>query len=50
MDARIYAISQAVDEIEGGEFTSRQWALDNRKLFNTGRVNMEPKADLIDKN
>lgn len=50
MDARVYAIAQAVDEIKSGEFTLRQWALDNRKLYNPGRMTGEPKAALIDKN
>lgn len=47
MDSRIYEIAQAVEEVAGGEFTARQWALDNRKLFNHGRAPSEPKADLM---
>lgn len=47
MDARIYEISQAVSEVEAGEFTPRQWALDNRKLYNHGLTDIKPKADLI---
>ncbi len=49
MDARIYEIAQAVEEVEGGEFTARQWALDNRKLYNHGRSPFEPKANLLNK-
>ena len=37
LDSRIYEITHAVDEIGEGEFTPRQWALDNRKLYNHGR-------------
>lgn len=49
LDARIYAIAQAVDGIDAGEFTMRQWALDNRKLYNHARgASSEPKANLID--
>lgn len=49
LDARIYAIAQAVDGIDAGEFTMRQWALDNRKLYNHARgVSSEPKANLMD--
>ncbi len=49
MDARIYAIAQAVDSIDSGGFTARQWALDNRKLYNHARVtSSQPKANLID--
>lgn len=50
MDARIYAIAQAVEAVDGGEFTVRQWSLDNRKLYNHARgASSEPKANLMDK-
>ena len=49
MDARVYAIAQAVDGVDSGEFTMRQWSLDNRKLYNHARVeSTQPKANLID--
>lgn len=47
LDARIYEISQAVSEVEPGEFTPRQWALENRKLYNHGLKEIKPKADLL---
>ena len=47
MDARIYEITQAVSEVPSGEFTPRQWALDNRKLYNHGLKEVAPKADLL---
>lgn len=47
LDARVYEISQAVSETEPGEFTPRQWALDNRKLYNHGLKETKPKADLL---
>jgi 3'-5' exoribonuclease len=47
LDARIYEISHSVSEIEPGAFTARQWALDNRKLYNPGRKEVKPKADLL---
>lgn len=47
LDARIYEITQAVSEVEPGDFTARQWALDNRKLYNHGLKEVEPKADLL---
>lgn len=46
LDATVYEISSAVSGVESGEFTQRQWALDNRKLFNTGRKAVAPKANL----
>ncbi len=47
MDARIYEISFALSEVESGTFTPRQWALDNRKLYNTGIKEINAKADLL---
>ena len=46
LDATIYEISSAVSDVKTGEFTPRQWALDNRKLYNHGRNEVAPKADL----
>lgn len=46
LDATIYEITSAVSEIPTGEFTGRQWALDNRKLYNHGRKESKPKANL----
>jgi 3'-5' exoribonuclease len=50
IDSRIYAIAQSVGEINTGDFTMRQWALDNRKLYNHGRVPYDPKTNLIQEN
>ncbi len=47
LDATIYEIEAATSEIHEGEFTGRQWALDNRKLYNHGRKDAPPKADLF---
>lgn len=47
LDARIYEISQAVSEVESGDFTPRKWALENRKLYNHGLKEIKPKADLL---
>ena len=46
LDATIYEITAAVSEVEAGAFTGRQWALDNRKLYNHGRKEVEIKANL----
>lgn len=46
LDATVYEISAAVSAVGNGEFTQRQWALDNRKLFNPGRKEVFPKANL----
>ncbi len=36
LDATIYEVNSAVDKVEPQKFTERQWALDNRKLYNHG--------------
>lgn len=36
MDARLYEMHQAVCAVESGNFTPRQWALENRNLYNHG--------------
>ena len=48
LDARIYEIAHAVTAIPKGEFTQRQWALDNRRLYNHGRVELPPEAKLTE--
>ena len=47
LDARIYEVTQAISEVSVGEFTPRQWALENRKLYNHGLKEIKPKADLL---
>ncbi len=39
MDARLYEMAHAVNEVEVGTFTPRQWALENRNLYNHGLAN-----------
>ena len=46
LDATVYEITSAVGDVATGEFTPRQWALDNRKLYNHGRKEVAPKAEL----
>ena len=36
MDARVYEIHSAVSAVNKGEMTAKQWALDNRTLYNHG--------------
>ena len=47
LDARIYEITSAAGEVGSGEFTARQWALENRKLYNPGIKEIKPKANLL---
>lgn len=46
MDATVYEMAHSISEVKPGEFTQRQWALDNRKLYNHGRLDISPKANL----
>lgn len=47
LDANIYEMAEAVKSTDKGEFTGRLWMLDNRKLYNHGRTEVEPKADIL---
>lgn len=46
LDATIFEINNATSKINAGSFTERQWALDNRKLFNHGLASTEHKVNL----
>ncbi|MGN1203268.1 MAG: 3'-5' exoribonuclease YhaM family protein [Eubacterium sp.] len=46
LDATIFEINNATSKIDPGSFTERQWALDNRKLFNHGLSSAEHKVNL----
>lgn len=39
MDARLYEMAHAVNAVDIGAFTPRQWALENRNLYNHGKSN-----------
>lgn len=46
LDAKIFEINNATDKVGVGEFTERQWALDNRKLYNHGLSSTEHRVNL----
>ncbi len=46
LDATVYEITSTLSAVEPQGFSARQWALDNRKLFNHGRKASVPKANL----
>ncbi|MDD6727629.1 MAG: HD domain-containing protein [Eubacteriales bacterium] len=46
LDATVFEISNATSQVKVGEFTDRQWALDNRKLYNHGLSATEYKVNL----
>lgn len=46
LDATIYEFGSALENVGSGEFSGRQWALDNRKLYNHGRKEISTEANL----
>lgn len=49
LDATIYEVNNAVSKVEPHKFTDRQWALDNRKLYNHGLSDFEHTVDFTGK-
>ena len=47
LDANIYEMADAVKDTAKGDFTGRLWMLDNRRLYNHGRTEVEPKAEIL---
>ncbi len=45
LDSRVYIFTQCSDAVDVGDFTARQWALDNRRLYNHGRWTGERNVD-----
>lgn len=45
MDATIFEVNNATDKVDVGTFTDRQWALDQRKLYNHGMGSTEHKVN-----
>ena len=47
MDSRIYEMREAVTATEADDFSQRLWALDNRKLYNHARKDLEKNPILF---
>ena len=47
LDSRIYEMREAVSAVKTDEFSSRMWALDNRKLYNHDRKNLDEDTKLF---
>ncbi len=47
MDSRIFEMREAVEGAEENGFSGRVWAMDNRKLFNHARTNLENEIKLF---
>ena len=46
LDATIFEFNSAASKVEPGEFSDRQWMLDNRKVFNHGLAPSDYKVNL----
>lgn len=44
MDARVYQIAHAIENVEANEFSSRLWALNDRRIYNHTQI--DPKVNL----
>ncbi len=47
MDARIYAMKEAVTATAPDDFSGKLWSMDNRKLYNHNRVDMNKETKLF---
>lgn len=47
MDARLYEMREALENVKENDFTGKLWALDNRKLFNHARTEIDKKINLF---
>ena len=48
LDATIWEVNTATDKVDVGSFTERQWALDNRKLYNHGLAPTKHTVNFVD--
>ena len=47
LDARVYEMKEAVEAVNAGEFTGRLWSMDNRKLYNHGKSELNKSTKLF---
>ncbi len=47
MDSRVYEMKEAVADTAPDDFSSRLWAMDNRKLYNHNRVDINNKTKIF---
>lgn len=47
MDSRVYEMKEAVLATQKDDFSGRIWAMDNRKLYNHGRIDLEKETELF---
>lgn len=47
MDSRVYEMKEAVQGTAPDDFSSRLWAMDNRKLYNHNRIDINNKTEIF---
>lgn len=47
MDSRVYEMKEAIESTAAGDFSARLWAMDNRKLYNHDRTDMDKTPKLF---
>ncbi len=47
MDSRVYEMHEAVAATEADDFSGKLWAMDNRKLYNHGRTDLNKKTKIF---
>lgn len=47
MDSRVYEMKEAVESANPEDFTGRLWAMDNRKLYNHNRIDLNKNTKLF---
>ena len=47
MDSRMYEMHEAVSATEKDDFSGKLWAMDNRKLYNHGRCDLNKKTQIF---
>ncbi len=47
MDARIFAMREAIEDVKTDDFSGRIWSMDNRKLFNHARKDLNINTKLF---
>ena len=47
LDSRIYIMRESASAVKRGEFSARMWSMDNRKIFNHERADLNEDAKLF---
>lgn len=50
LDATVFEVENTIRNVSPNEFSNAVWALDNTRLFNTGRKETTPEAHLLEDN